>query len=254
MQGLIITVGLFNGLVSFLLLLAANRISSRQAPIPLMVAGAVISGVYAAVCLHPDTRYLGAFHWRVAILICVCLLSFGAHKRGVYASVLFALFQSVIRGFVPGQNSGFVNVLMGMISATVLWILYLRAKRGVVTVELCWQGRKVQLSALQDTGNTLKDPLTGKPVLIIGPKAAEKLTGLQQSQLKDPIKTMTQQPIRGLRLIPYRTINNPGGMLLAMGVDHGKIGIRKGRPVVAFAPEELDREGHIEALIGGTVC
>lgn len=248
---LIIPVGLYSGFVSFFLLQAANRLSDRQASIVPVILGAVASGLYGVACLFPELAFLGAFWWRLLILLGVCLISFGIRKRGLYAGALYLLFQTVLRGLVPGSLRSLLAALLG---AGILYIVWLRRRKGAVKVELSWQGRNVRLNALQDTGNTLKDPVTGKPVLIIGPKATEALTGLTKEQLQNPIKTIKDNPIRGLRLIPYRTINNPSGMLLALTVDKGKIGGRKGKPVVAFAPEELDDKGHIQALTGGTVC
>ncbi len=76
--------------------------------------------------------------------------------------------------------------------------------------------RQMQLIALRDTGNTLRDPLTGEQVLVAGADVGEKLLGLTAQQLRNPVETVAQSTLRGLRLIPYRGVGQPGGMLLAV--------------------------------------
>ena len=106
----------------------------------------------------------------------------------------------------------------------------------------------MRLTALRDTGNSLRDPITGKPVLIVGADIAEKLTGLSPAALRDPVRTMGSLP--GLRLIPYRTVGNTG-FLLALRIPSVKIGNRQGSALVAFSPHILG-SGY-QALTGGTV-
>ena len=103
--------------------------------------------------------------------------------------------------------------------------------------------------ALRDTGNTLRDPITGGEVLVIGADAAGELTGLTQAQLRNPIDSLGTIP--GLRLIPYHSIGNEGGFLLALKLQNVKIGSWKGSSLVAFAPEGLNLEGTYQALTGG---
>ena len=120
----------------------------------------------------------------------------------------------------------------------------------LLEVELVRNGRKVHLLALADTGNGLRDPITGEQVLIIGPEAAQALTGLTKKQLADPVGTLAERPIPCLRLIPYRVVGH-GGMLLALNVEQARIGQYRGSVLVAFAPEELEASGRYQALAGG---
>ena len=98
------------------------------------------------------------------------------------------------------------------------------------------------------TGNTLQDPVTGQPVLVIGADAANRLTGLSREQLRSPVESLEALP--GLRLVPYRTVGG-SGLMLARKYQNVKIGKWKGSQLVAFAPERLG--GGYEALTGGAV-
>jgi len=116
-------------------------------------------------------------------------------------------------------------------------------------VELSYGDKRVQLTALRDTGNTLRDPVTGRQVLVVDASTAGKLTGLSVQQLKKPVESVTALP--GLRLIPYRAVGQAGGLLLALKIPQAKIGSWQGSALVAFAPEGLGSDGTYQALTGG---
>ena len=111
----------------------------------------------------------------------------------------------------------------------------------------------MRLTALQDTGNSLIDPLTGRSVLVVGADVAKKLLGLTREQLSMPAEAIVSAGVPGLRLIPYRTVGQAGGMLLGLRLQDVKIGHWKGSSLVAFAPEGLSEEGAYQALTGGVV-
>ena len=112
----------------------------------------------------------------------------------------------------------------------------------------------VSFLALRDTGNTLKDPVTGQPVLVVAPEQAELLTGLTREQLADPLGTMLKNPAKGLRLIPYTAVGREQGMLLGQKFPSVWLGNRKGPALLAFAAEGLGDGGMYQALTGGSLC
>ena len=124
-------------------------------------------------------------------------------------------------------------------------------QREYVPVELTYGEKRASLIALRDSGNTLQDPVTGEPVLVIDGEVAMNLTGLTREQLGDPLGTVAMKPIQGLRLIPFRAVGQSGGLLLAMALEDVKIGTRRQRAVVAFAAEGLGKGQMIQALTGG---
>ena len=116
-------------------------------------------------------------------------------------------------------------------------------------MELNYGDQKVKLTALQDTGNTLRDPVTGNSVLVVAGTVAQRLLGLTESQLRNPVESVGTVP--GLRLISYRAVGQPGGMLLALRLPQVKIGKWQGSSLVAFAPDGLSVDGSYQALTGG---
>ena len=91
------------------------------------------------------------------------------------------------------------------------------------------------------------------PVLVVDADAGEALLGLAPRQLSDPVEAVASAKVPGLRLLPYRTIGNPAGMLAAIRLPNTKIGNFRGNTVVAFSPQKLDSEGIYRGLTGGYV-
>jgi hypothetical protein len=107
--------------------------------------------------------------------------------------------------------------------------------------------------ALRDTGNGLRDPITGESVLVVSGGVGKKLVGLSQYEIQNPLETMVKSPLPGLRLIPYRSVGNPGGMLLALPVEHCVMNGKRRPTLVAFSAEGLGRGEVFEALTGGAI-
>ena len=82
---------------------------------------------------------------------------------------------------------------------------------------------------------------------------ASELLGLTEEQLQHPVETLTKGILPGLRLVPYRAVPQPGGMLLALRFPGAVIGKNKGSPLVAFAPQVLGRGAGYRMLTGGAV-
>ena len=122
-----------------------------------------------------------------------------------------------------------------------------------IDVELSRDGEKVKLVALRDTGNLLQDPMTGESVLIAGADVGRQMLGLSDYQLSHPVETMASGVIRGLRLIPYHTVGQENGMMLALRFENAKIGNSYKSPLVAFAPNVLGRGEVYRMLTGGNV-
>ena len=235
-------------LVNFLLLLGASRLCGEPAKWSRAAAAAAVGGVYAIACLLPGFYFLGNLLWRIVSLLLMAMIAYGfALRRGV----VFAVLSFALGGAVVGIGQGGPAELLG--TAGVLCILCcfnLRGKSGslYVPVELSYQGKNMQLTALRDTGNTLVDPVTGRQVLVVGADVAQTLTGLTQEQLSTPVESMGIIP--GLRLIPYRSVGS-NGFLLGMRIKNVKIGNWQGSSLVAFAPGWLHPEGAYQALTGG---
>lgn len=243
---------LLNFLVDSLLLLAAGRLCGHPAKLARVVAGGALGGVYAAVCLLPGFAFLGNFLWRTVSLAAMAAITYGWSVSAIRRILVFVFLCFALGGAVMGLDGD--GVLAILCVAGVLSFLCYVGFRGrvggtcCVPVELRYEEKCLRITALQDTGNTLRDPVTGQQVLVVGADAAQKLTGLTKAQLQSPVESVGVIP--GLRLIPYHSVGG-SGFLLALRLHGVKIGSWQGSTLVAFAPDGLCRDGAYQALTGG---
>ena len=114
-------------------------------------------------------------------------------------------------------------------------------------------------SALVDTGNTLADPVSGRPVMVA---EGERLAGLfpqdcrpSPGDLRDPAAALTRLGKGAwrsrFRLLPYRSVGVDRGLLLAVRMDSLELDGRRGGPaLVALSPTPVSDGGGYQALIG----
>lgn len=244
-----------NFLVDFLLLLGTNRLSGLSPAPGRCALGAAVGAVYSGACFVPGLAFLRELHWRAVSLGLMGAAAFGISRSAGKRTVVFLLLSMALGGVALTLGRGdFWGLAMGL---GLVWLLCqaglggaLPAKR-YVPVRLRYGDRTAEVMALWDTGNTLRDPITGESVLIVSGKIAEKLTGLTMSQLRDPLDTLARRPIPGLRLIPCRTVGQRCAMLLGIRLEQVVIDGKQRGAVVAFDPEGMESEKM--ALIGGMV-
>lgn len=253
-RGLVV---LLDFLVNFLLLLGTNRL--RQAPLKLgrCALGAGVGGIHCALCLLPGFSFLGNLLWRTVCVFGICWMAFGLEREGIIRGVIFFFLTLALEGISTSVGKGGAFTIAA--GAAGLFILCLLAAResahtGKKMPVVIQKGNVVKkIIALYDTGNTLKDPVTGQAVLVLDGALAWDLAGLTMEQLLSPVDTMAASRAPGLRLIPFRSVGCSCGMMLAIRVDQIWINGNKSGNLVAFAPQTIGSSSTYQALSGGIV-
>lgn len=237
--------------VNFLLLRGTAQLAMDDGSIGSLLTASLLGAAYAGACLLPGLGFLRGTVWWLISLLGISVLAFGWNRSTWKKGGIFVLLTMALGGtaLAVGRGEGWTLLLYALL-VRVLGRVAFGTNRHLLPVRISGGGKTVELTALIDTGNELRDPITGERVLVIGAKAAEALTGLSESRLRDPLTTMESGGIPGLRLIPYRTVGSETGMLLAMRFPSVKIGGRDRPGIVAFAPRDLDGESY-QALAGG---
>lgn len=244
-----------NFLVDFLLLLGTNRLAGFPAEVWRCAGAALLGAVYSGACLLPGFRFLGNLLWRCVSLSLMGLMAFGRDAGALKRGGVFLLLSMAMGGIALSLGRG--DLLSLVLCAALCLLLSLISFGGqvggreYVPLKITYEGRTASLIALKDTGNTLRDPVTGEQVLIISTEIASRLTGLTAEQLRHPLETMVFHTVPGLRLIPYRSVGNAGGFLLAKRFEEVTIGDKKQSALVAFAAEGLGKGEIYQALTGG---
>ncbi|MDY3248757.1 MAG: sigma-E processing peptidase SpoIIGA, partial [Candidatus Choladocola sp.] len=132
-------------------------------------------------------------------------------------------------------------LMAGVVFAVIIlrmaasWNAKQKMKRNIIVpVKLQWGERTEEFSGLIDTGNHLREPLTGRPVSILDGTAAEKLLGQDWEQRK------------GYCLIPYHSIGAKQGWMKGVTADCMWVKVQ-GRDLMFQKPVLAVCEGAVSA-------
>ena len=248
-------VAIINFLVDYLLILATDRISGYAHRFQQATLAALVGAAGTVGGLLPGFSFLTSTLWRMVCIGLMSLIAFGWERSTLRRGVLFFFLSMAMSGFVLGLGNGsFGTVLLAAALIVILCRFGFGGKPGrqqYVPVTIAHHGKCVQLTALVDTGNTLRDPVTGQPVLVVDAEIGDKLMSLTEDQLRHPLETIASRKIRGLRLIPYSTVGQDSGMLIGLRVEKLLINGKQVNMIVAFAPRQIGRGQVYQALAGG---
>lgn len=274
---------LLNLIVNYLLLLAAAKLAGEPLRRLRLAAGAALGGLYAAAIFFPGMGFLTHPLCKLGAAVLMLLTGFGGSRRLLRVTLVFFGLSCAFGGgiFAIGLLGGRgltlrngvlysvmdlrILLLSAAVCYAVLTLVFRRTarhgRREVLPAVLTLEGRRVAVNALVDTGNTLTDPVTGRPVMVAeGSRLSPLLPGeriLDEKALRDPVGTLERlsrgERGRRFRLLPYQAVGVECGMLLALRLDDARVGAEDyGGILVALSPNPVSDGGGYSALIGET--
>lgn len=277
------TLFLLNTLVDYLLLLSAARLAGEPLRRWRFGLGAALGGAYAVAIFLPGMAFLSHPLCRAASALLMLLTAYGGSRRLLRQGLLFLALTCafgggvVAIGLMGGQGLSLgrgvfyseLDLKMVLLSAAVCYAVvslvfrrlgqHAAAGGELVSARLTLMGRTVELTALVDTGNTLTDPVSGRPAVVAeGDSLRDLFPGEHrpiQSDLLDPAGGLARLGTgewRGrFRLLPYRAVGVERGLLLAVRVDGLALnGKSRGPVLVALSPTPVSDGGGYRALVG----
>ena len=246
-----------NFCVCLTLLMSTNLLRGMPPNWKRFVLAALVGGIYAGICMLYGSTLLGNRFVRLLFLAVISCIAFGWDKNGIKSGVLYIILNIALEHIALIFSTGGKRaVILCALIMTVLCLISFCGsieKRKYADVMIRHRDKQIHMTALRDTGNMLKDPVTGLPVLVVDCRAARVLLDLNESELRDPIGTISRGKFVGIRLIPYNVVGHPSGMLLGIKADDVKINGKSARQIIAFAPHRIAPGCEYEAVIGGNV-
>ena len=266
---------LLNFVANYLLLLITARMSGRVIRRPLLALSALVGAGYAAAPFL-GAAWLGHPVCRAAAGVLMVVIAFG-RERGLGRTVLIFFGASAALGgmvwaaeLLGGGTLTLENgVLYSWVDIRLLLLLLIlcygvltaafdrafrhrRAELAPVAVTGC--GGTAELTALVDTGNTLTDPATNRPVLVAEGERCRALLPFAVP-LDRPVEALERLAAAGrtdFRLIPFRAVGVDRGLLLAVRPERMTVAGRDCTGMlVALSPTPVSDGGAYQALIGG---
>ena len=270
-----------NTLITFLLLLHVRHFINADSSPARLLLGSAIGGAYSLVLLAPEMPVVLMLLVRALMCVSIVWISFRADSlrkkircaavflgvnylyAGVIYSVGFFLTGSGIRvnnGFAYYEFSYFSVILLCVLLFCILRFLQKRfftysQQDSIFRMELKCNGCSAELNGLLDTGNQLRDLYSGKPVIVINPDIAQRITGFGSTEEIRRRMEKNTVPIR-FRLLPVKAVS-AAKLLPSFTGDEAIIYSENGRktvraPCIAVTDDRLGEERY-QALINGAV-
>lgn len=268
-----------NLLMDYVTLLAAARFGGSHVSRLRLIGAAVFGGVYAVVAAMVPVA--GGLIVQLVALFVMCMIAFFGtagfgRMCGLYLLVSAAFAGlAMLLGIMTGSSmrtlSGYyfavpfkVLLVLAVIGYAVSgFLLRGDAAHGVIRreierFEITFGQRRHKVSLLHDNGNHLVEPISGKPVFILGKQAVMPIVVeckqvIRELNAQNASESLTRLPpdmTKKFGLLPYQAVGIERGMLLyfrpdqVCRADGSKIDC-----VIAISPENIAESGY-EGLCG----
>ena len=186
---------LLNLTANYLLLLAAGRMAGAVLARWRIGLGAAAGALYAVLIFLPGLAWLARWPCKLAAGVLMSLIAYGGERYLLRVTVLFFGASAALAGAVLGlellgsapltlEHGVFYSVidlrLLLLLFAACYFVLSLFFRRvgrhgggELARLDVTLDGGAVSLTALKDTGHTLSDPVTNRPVVVVCWRALE---------------------------------------------------------------------------------
>lgn len=194
----------------------------------------------------------------------------------VFGGCAFALIYFIKPERVKMNNGVFVGtypikvtLIAGIIAFIITQIAFkinkirLDSKNTFINIKIYYEEKILEVKALLDSGNMLKDPISGMPVIIIEKEILHKIIPEEILNYIENIvggedqkeKTEVKKYLSKIRMVPFMSIGKENGMLVGIRIDKVKIeteeiNIEKNNVIAGIYNQKLTKDNKYNALIG----
>ncbi|MBO5416794.1 MAG: sigma-E processing peptidase SpoIIGA [Clostridia bacterium] len=234
---------LINFSMDFLCFFLCAKLLGRKLSLGRALLASALGGIYANAALFMSLgRILSLL---IDIIFCAVMCAVAFYKRGkarslpLYILVYFAIsmalggfmtaiFNLLNRADLPleqGSSDGisvWMFALLAALSAliTLFGGRFFRKKAGQknAEIEISYRGKSVRLRGMSDSGNLLREPISGKPCIIadigaLEPIIPRKITIAARKKNVSALGDMMREDAKNIRIVPIKTAGGEGALL-----------------------------------------
>lgn len=255
---------ILNIYVNYFLIKSTARITHTNLKTYRCIISSVVGSAFSLMILLPEIDIIANIIIKLFAAVLIVSLAFGIKDKRklmklilcfyginfVFAGIMLAIYMIFKPSFMGYNNTSIyidfsllTLVICTIIAYAAICLIRLimdggKADGGKYTVIIKFKNKIISIDGLMDTGNSLIDSFSGKPVIICSEKDISKLFNEEMSfDINNPIGIGTEMP-KGFRLIPFSTIS-----------ESGIIPIFKPDEVI-IKEENTNRMRNVDALIG----
>jgi stage II sporulation protein GA (sporulation sigma-E factor processing peptidase) len=283
-----------NLVINFLILYVTAKFSKLNVSTLRLFLGAVVGALYVAfLVVQPDMKIYYTTASKILLSMFIIAITFSPKKILVFIKtlVIFYISTFIFAGAALAflffnQKGGFVRngivyvfgqskmslIFFSLITVGIIIKIFMEViqtkfvkDRLLIPVKIAFDNRAIDIPALVDTGNSLRDPLTNIPVMVVEYVALKELlpeeikkifTESEECDLNNVTTIISNSKwFSRFRLIPFNSLGRENGMLIGfrpdyveIGDDDEKRGIRN--VIVGIYNKSLSRTDKYKALLG----
>ena len=276
-----------NIVMNYLILWTTGKILKTRTSNLRLFIGALLGACYAAfLIVKPGIRFYFTATATFILSLVMVAVTFSPEKIGnfiktlavfyvstfVFAGATFAFFYMNSEGTLVQNGllyvfweSKWITVVFSILTSIIILRVFLEViqqkflKEKLIThLKVIFDSKEINMSALIDTGNSLQDPITNMPVIIVEFSAIKEILPLEICNIFEEVKEQDFSSITSklynsdwfsrFRLIPFSSLGKENGMLIGFKPDYGEKGISD--VVIAIYNKVLAKGKNYKALLG----
>ena len=272
-----------NLIMNYIILYATGLISKSKISHLRIFLASAIGAIYAITEYISKLSIYSNILVKIMLSIVIVFIAFNPQnvKKMCKQLILFYLTTYLIYVLKPQniiiKNGMYVGtyvlkvIFIGAILGTIILIIAFKFAKNKITkkdmickVKIKLNGKEITLDTMVDTGNMLKEPLTGNPVVVVEktslydlmPKEilnnTESILGGDFEKIPEDIKN---EYISRLKIIPFSSLGKQNGMLLGIKPENLEVineqtEEEKDNAIIGIYNKSLTKRGEYKALIG----
>ena len=280
-----------NLIMNFIILLATGLILKEEIKVVRLLFSSLLGAIYSVVSYMSILEIYSSMILKIILSIVMIYIAFNPQTMKkmwkdilifyltsfVFGGVAFALIYFMKPQEILMKNGLFLGtyplktIILGAIIAFIIIMTAFTVVKSKITkkdmfceIEIQLNGKNIETTAMIDTGNLLKEPITNTPVIVVEhtllydciPKEIlnhlEELLGGDFEEIPENIK---EEYRTKLKFIPFSSLGKQNGILLGIRADAIKIKgndkeEKKEGIIVGIYNKSLTKRGEYRALMG----
>ncbi|WP_026895200.1 sigma-E processing peptidase SpoIIGA [Clostridiisalibacter paucivorans] len=245
-----------NFIINFIILYIVKKYTGANTTKSRMVIGALTGALYTLVVFFPQLYFLAKLPVKLAVSVLIIILAFNPERIRDFMKLIatFYVVSFVFAGaslalififdvnnytengifYIDGFSIGmlFLAIFISFILIKFVWGYIktkLKRKDMYVPISIILNRKIINITALMDTGNSLKDPVTDVPVIIAQFSEIKELLPYDVQQFfslykEDNLNVLWEVMSKSMdnikfRIIPFKSLGKENGILLGFKPD-----------------------------------
>ena len=267
-----------NLLMNYIILFATGFIQKIQMKQLRLILSSSFGGVYAIISYLNIIPIYSNIFMKILLSIIMIYIAFNPQnvKKLCKTILLFYLTSFVMGGcalallyMISPESIAFkdgvlvgtypmkITIVAGLVGFCIIQIAFQINKRQLKKKDMIWNleisinKQKTEVKAYLDSGNTLKDPISKKPVIVVEKNKIKNFTDIDLEKIIGGDEPNTEN--LKLKIIPFNSIGKQNGMLIGVKPDFVKIEYEDREEyiydvVIGMYDKKINKDYH--ALIG----